>query len=167
MSYKKSSSKRAAPDGAADNGTAPPVVLDRALEFLRLMWAVDHQLHSVSKRMLGTVGITAPQRLALRIIGGNPGLTSGQLAILLHLDPGTVSGIVKRLEEGGLLTRSRNADDTRRMHLKVTRRGSVLNQRRTGTIEAAMVRTFDALKATEVAATSKFLQRFATELERL
>lgn len=166
MSLKKTSSKRVAPEGAAGNGTTPPVVLDRTLEFLRLMWAVDHQLHSVSKRMLGTAGITAPQRLALRIVGSNPGLTSGQLAILLHLDPGTVSGIVKRLEEGGLLTRSRNADDTRRMHLKLTRRGSTLNQKRAGTVEAAMLRTFGALKATEVAATEKFLQRFADELER-
>ncbi len=166
MSFKKSSNKRAAPGGGVGNGTAPPVVLDRALEFLRLMWAVDHQLHSVSKRMLGTAGITAPQRLALRIIGSNPGLTSGQLATLLHLDPGTVSGIVKRLEEGGLLTRARNADDTRRMHLKVTRRGGALNQRRTGTVEAATMRTFGALKPSEVAATSKFLQQFADELER-
>ena len=71
---------------------------DPVLEFLRLMWAVDHELHRVSKAMIGRLGLTAPQRLAVRFVGRQPGLTPGHLAELLHLDPGTVSGIVKRLE---------------------------------------------------------------------
>src|SRR5689334_10590896 len=62
---------------------------DPVLEFLRLMWAVDHELHRVSKAMIGRLGLTAPQRLAVRFVGRHPGLTPGQLAELLHLDPGT------------------------------------------------------------------------------
>ena len=51
-----------------------------ALDFLRLMWAVDHELQSVSKRMLAELGQTGPQRLAIRLIGLNPGLAAGELA---------------------------------------------------------------------------------------
>jgi MarR family transcriptional regulator, organic hydroperoxide resistance regulator len=112
---------------------------DPVLEFLRLMWAVDHELHRVSKRMIGRLGLTAPQRLALRFVGRHPGLTPGRLAELLHLDPGTVSGIVKRLEGAGLVSRVRGGGDTRRMHLTLTTSGQTLNRRRKGTVESAVL----------------------------
>src|SRR5678810_1294543 len=86
---------------------------DPVLDFLRLMWAVDHELHRVSKAMTSRLGLTAPQRLAVRFVGRQPGLAPGQLAELLHLDPGTVSGIVKRLESSGLVSRERSGGDTR------------------------------------------------------
>ncbi len=137
---------------------------DAALEFMRLMWAVDHQLQSVSKRMLGRLGLTAPQRLALRFIGRQPGLTASVLAGLLHLDPGTITGIVKRLEQGGLITRERNAGDTRLMHLTLTAQGRALNRRRRGTVEAAVCRVLASVGTEEVAATAAVLKRLAAEL---
>ena len=70
---------------------------DPVLQFMRLMWAVDHKLQSVSKRMTSRIGLTGPQRFAVRCIGRRPGLAAGELATLLHLDPGTVTGILKRL----------------------------------------------------------------------
>ena len=85
--------------------------LDRVLRFMRLMWSVDHGLHKVSKRMASSIGLTGPQRLAVRIIGRSPGMTAGEVAERMHLDPSTVTGILRRLEEGRmiLMTRSRFA----------------------------------------------------------
>jgi DNA-binding MarR family transcriptional regulator len=128
------------------------------------MWAVDHQLHRVSKRMLGRLGLTAPQRLAVRFIGREPGLAPGRLAELLHLDPGTVSGIVKRLESAGLISRVRSGDDTRRMHLTLTAKGQALNRRRKGTVETAVRRTIDGMPAADRAAASRLMRRLATNL---
>jgi DNA-binding MarR family transcriptional regulator len=136
---------------------------DPVLEFLRLMWAVDHELHRVSKRMIGRLGLTAPQRLAVRFVGREPGLTPGRLAELLHLDPGTVTGIVKRLESAQLLTRVRSDGDTRRMHLRLTSKGQTLNRRRKGTVEAAVRRTLD-MPGADLAAASRVLQRLALNL---
>src|ERR1044071_7034608 len=99
---------------------APPMATEPALDFMRLMWAVDHELQRVSKRMIGRLGLTAPQRLALRLIGREPGLTPGVLAGLLHLHPGTVTGIVRRLQSAGLISRVRSSGDTRRVHLELT-----------------------------------------------
>jgi DNA-binding MarR family transcriptional regulator len=144
----------------ATSGPEPEPVL----EFMRLMWAVDHELHSVSKRMIGRFGLTAPQRLSVRLIGREPRLTLGKLAELLHLDPGTVTGIVKRLESAGLVTRTRSEGDTRRMHLTLTRKGLTLNRRRKGTVEAAVRRTLDGLPSTDLAAASRVLQRLAANL---
>jgi len=128
------------------------------------MWAVDHELHRVSKRMIGRLGLTAPQRLAVRFVGRDPGLTPGQLAELLHLDPGTVSGIVKRLESAGLVARVRSGGDTRRMHLTLTPKGQVLNRRRKGTVEAAVRRTLDGMSSADLAAASRLLRRLAKHL---
>jgi DNA-binding MarR family transcriptional regulator len=137
---------------------------DPVLEFLRLMWAVDHELHRVSKRMIGRLGLTAPQRLAVRFIGREPGLTPGRLAELLHLDPGTVTGIVKRLETAGLVTRVRSGGDTRRMHLSLTSKGRTLNRRRKGTVEAAVRRMIDGMPPGDLEAASRVLQRLASNL---
>ena len=138
---------------------------DRALEFIRLLWAVDHQLHSVSKRMIGRLGLTAPQRLAVRFIGRQPGIGVGALAALLHLDPGTVTGIVQRLEAAELITRVRSTGDTRRLHLDLTARGRSVNRRRRGTVEAAVLRTLSAVSAADAKSAELVLRRLATDLE--
>ena len=143
---------------------APERDLDQVLEFLRLMWAVDHELHRVSKRMIGRLGLTAPQRLAVRFVGREPGLAPGRLAELLHLDPGTVTGIVKRLETSGLVTRVRSGGDTRRMQLTLTSKGRTLNRRRKGTVEAAVRRTLDGMPTADLRSASRVLQRLASNL---
>jgi len=137
---------------------------DAALEFIRLLWKVDHELHSVSKRMIGRFGLTAPQRLALRFIGREPGLTLGALAALLHLDPGTVTGIVQRLEGGGLVERARGEVDTRRIHLALTSKGRMLNRRRRGTVEAAVRHTLGAVSRSDAAAAARVLGQLAADL---
>lgn len=138
--------------------------MDPVLELLRTMWAVDHELHRLSKAMIGRLGLTAPQRLAVRLIGLEPRITPGRLAELLHLDPGTVTGIIKRLESAGLVSRERSGGDTRRVHLTLTAKGRILNRRRKGTVEAAVRRTLDGVSRGEVAAASRLLQRLARQL---
>lgn len=128
------------------------------------MWAVDHELQRVSKRMVGRMGLTAPQRLALRFIGLHPALTLGALAELLHLHPGTVTGIVRRLEEGGWATRTRSSEDVRRMHLTLTPAGRRLDRRRSGTVEAAVRRTLAAVAPNQRDAAARVMKRLAENL---
>ena len=140
----------------------PPA--DPVLDFLRLMWAVDHELQSVSKRMLSDLGLTGPQRLAVRFIGLQPGLAAGELAALLHLDPGTVTGILRRLELARVIVRSRDKSDSRRVCLTLTRRGQAINRRRTGTIEVAVRRALASVPEGDVRAARRLLKLLATEL---
>src|SRR5260370_29293539 len=93
--------------------------LDPVLDFLRLLWSVEHGLQRSSKRMESTVGITGPQRLVLRIVGKFPGLSAGELARIIHLHPSTITGILQRLASRGLLTRERDPRDTRRVRLRL------------------------------------------------
>ncbi len=134
------------------------------LDFLRLMWAVDHELQSVSKRMLIDLGLTGPQRLAVRFIGLQPGLAAGELAALLHLDPGTVTGILRRLEAARMIVRAREPSDNRRVCLTLTRRGQAINRRRTGTIEFAVRRALASVPDSDVRAARRVLRVIAGQL---
>lgn len=128
------------------------------------MWAVDHELQRVSKRMVGRIGLTAPQRLALRFIGLHAGLTQGALADLLHMHPGTVTGIVRHLQKSGLVQRTRDPDDTRRTSLTLTARGRRLNRQRKGTVEAAVRRTAAALRPADFAVAARVMDLLARNL---
>ena len=138
--------------------------VDSVLTFIRVMWSVDHELQRVSKRMVGSIGLTAPQRLALRFIGLHPGVPPGRLAELLHLHPGTVTGIVARLETLTLVNRERSVDDTRRVHLRLSAAGQRLNRRRRGTVEAAVRRVAAAVAPEEFTRAAAVLRRVASEL---
>ena len=137
---------------------------DPVLEFIRRMWSVDHELQRVSKRMVRRLGLTAPQRLAVRFIGRHAGLTLGDLSSLLHLHPGTVTGIVRHLEAQGLVTQSRDTEDSRRRHLVLTPKGKRLDRQRKGTVEAAVRRVAGVATAAEMATAGRVLGLIAKSL---
>jgi MarR family transcriptional regulator, organic hydroperoxide resistance regulator len=138
--------------------------LDPVLQFMRLMWSVDHGLHKVSKRMAADIGLTGPQRLAIRIIGRSPGMAAGELASLMHLDPSTVTGIIRRLEQARVISRRPDPADARRARLTLTTRGRELDRRSAGTIEAAVRRALASLPQQQVAAASQVLAALAAQL---
>ena len=114
--------------------------LDATLDFLRLLWSIENCLQSTSKRMSARLGITGPQRLALRIVARFPGIAPKEVADLLHLHPSTITGILQRLEDKGLLTRQRHATDGRRAHLHARPAAKRFTRSTRGTVEAAVAR---------------------------
>lgn len=115
--------------------------------------------------MASVLGLTGPQRLAIRIIGRAPGMAAGELAALLHLDPSTVTGILRRLEDGKMIRRQPDPSDARRAHLFLTPKGRAVDRRTAGTIEAAVRRTLSNLPQHEIETTSRVLSALANELE--
>ena len=71
--------------------------LGAVLDFMRRLWALDHALQSISKRMETTLGLTGPQRLVIRIVGHSPGISAGKLAELMHVHHSTLTGVLGRL----------------------------------------------------------------------
>jgi DNA-binding MarR family transcriptional regulator len=134
---------------------------------MQRMWAVDHELQRVSKRMEAAVGLTGPQRLALVMIGREPGVAAGELASHLHLHPGTLTGIIARLEAAGLIERAWDAADGRRMCLTLTRAGQAATRTRRGTVEEAVRRAIAASTRAEQAAARDVLTRLADALRAL
>ena len=144
---------------------AREIPLDDVLRFMRLIWAIDHQMERVSKRMEARLGLTIPQRLSLLLIGRNPGILASELAAVLHLHRGTLSGVVRRLEAAGYVTRTPDAADARRAGLTLTAAGRRVNRRRAGTFEDAVRRVLAATLANERAAAEHVLARLASALQ--
>lgn len=143
----------------------PPFDLGPDLAFLRELWALDHALQKCSKRMARDLGVTGPQRLALRLVSRFPGLPAGRLARLLQLHPSTVSGVVKRLAVRGLLVRRVDGPDRRRSLLQVTPKGLALLSRGQSTIESAVQSALSGLRPLEVSMAIKAVGVVALSLE--
>jgi DNA-binding MarR family transcriptional regulator len=138
--------------------------LGEVLEFMRLLWAVDHGLQSTSKRMESTLGITGPQRLVLRLVGRFPGITAGNLAQILHVHPSTLTGVLKRLEKRSLLERKSDPLDGRKALFALTEAGRTLDVPATGTVESAVQRVLSKLSRTRILHTQDVLTALAEEL---
>lgn len=145
-----------------DDGKDPP--LGAVLDFLRLLWAVDHALQSASKRMESNFGMTGPQRLVMRIVGRFPGIAAGRVAEILHVHPSTLTGILKRLESRGLLQRRADPRDARRALFMLTPKGRKLDTVRTGIVEQAVRRVL-ATDPDKVTAAQEVLLALSEELD--
>lgn len=133
------------PRGAA---ALPPV-----LEFLRALWSLNHALEVTSSEMQRTTGVTAQQRMVLRIVGHLGSVSAGSLSALLHVHPGTLSATLRRLEGRGLLLRQRASDDARRILVALTPQGEALLATSDGRVEqaaAAMLAGSDTASVTSM-----------------
>ena len=148
----------------AEPSHARSASLPDVLAFMQLLWAVGHGLETTSKRMIGEIGVTGPQRLVLRVVGLFPGISAGALASVLHIHPSTLTGMLQRLVERRLLERSGDPEDGRRAVLRLTPRGARANAVRRGTVEAAVALALAGVSDRDRAATRRVLQRVAEQL---
>jgi DNA-binding MarR family transcriptional regulator len=143
-----------------------PADLGAVLEFMRRLWAVEHGLQRTSKRMARELGMTGPQRLALRLVARFPGISPKELAGLLRLHPSTVTGVLVRLERRTLIERRPHKSDRRRVHLFVRRGGRRLNRRSRGTVEEAVKTLLTSVGKSQLAVANDVLKRLADVLLR-
>jgi DNA-binding MarR family transcriptional regulator len=103
-----------------------------------------------SKRSLRRWGVTGPQLWAMRILRRGGRLTMSDLTRRMHLDMSTVSGVVDRLEEGGVVSRVRDAEDARVVRLSLTRRGRGILERAPEPPRARLARSLARLGPAEL-----------------
>jgi MarR family transcriptional regulator, organic hydroperoxide resistance regulator len=132
---------------------------------LQLLWAIDHALQSISKRLRSSVGITGPQRLVLRLIGHFGSPSAGELSDVLRVHPSSLTGVLRRLERSGHVARARDPADGRRAILTLTKRGRALHVRHAGTVESSVRRTLAAVSPEAATAARDVLASLSRELE--
>ena len=158
--------KRPPPKSPSNERPSAADTLPENLAFMRLLWAVDHGLRSLSKQMQATIGLTGPQRLVLRILGRTPRVKPSELAELLHLDRGTVSGVLERLLDQQLVIRRPHPEDGRSVLVELSARGRLLDRETAGTVEACVRRALGSLPRSQVDAAIAVLETLARELTR-
>jgi DNA-binding MarR family transcriptional regulator len=144
---------------------AEAALLGKTLEFMRLLWALDHALQKKSKWMIARLGVSGPQRLALLIIARLPRVSAGRVADILSIHPSTLTGVLQRLHRRGLITRSRVADDERRVCLDLTAQGRAVIHAAEGSVESAVSRVLRRTAPVGLAAAGALLKALALELE--
>jgi DNA-binding MarR family transcriptional regulator len=132
---------------------------------LAVLWELNHALEATSSRMQTELGVTAQQRMLIRIVGKFPGIAAGQLAAVLRIHPGTLSTAIARLEKRGLLLRERDEHDQRRVVLALTAKGRSFDVPAPRTIESAAARVLKRVSARDRAATLRCLHAIIDELD--
>jgi DNA-binding MarR family transcriptional regulator len=140
--------------------------LGPTLEFMRTVWSLNHALEVTSKRMESKLGITAQQRMVVRIVGKYPGATAGRIADLLKVHRATVSVALNRLEQRGIIKRSRDEADYRRVTVTLTKRGKALDVHSSGTVESAVEHLLEEASVRDIAALRRALGGLVSALER-
>ena len=152
----------------ASHESSPPShsrPLDETLDFMRLLWSIEHRLQSTSKMMEARLGITGPQRLVLRVVAQYPGLSAKELAHIVRLHPSTITGILQRLSKKGLLLRAHDPIDSRRVRLRVLPAARRFVRPSKGTVEYAVERALRRVPAISLHGARKVLAAIAASLD--
>lgn len=115
------------PSAASATARADWLQLDQQLCFA--LYSTSLAMTRLYKPLLAPLGLTYPQYLALLVLWESDGLGVGELGDRLHLDSGTLTPLLKRMEAAGLLTRERAQDDERRVVVHLTPAARSLRQR--------------------------------------
>ena len=90
------------------------------------VYATAHAFAQAYKPHLAPLGLTYPQYLVMLLLWEKDGRAVNELGQPLHLDSGTLTPLLKRLEKAGLVARRRCAKDERVMRIHLTDRGKAL-----------------------------------------
>ena len=104
--------------------------LDNQLCFA--LYSASLAMTKVYKPLLDEIGLTYPQYLAMLVLWEKDGLMVSELGERLHLDSGTLTPLLKRMEASGLVSRIRAVEDERRVHVTLTASGRKLKAKAVG-----------------------------------
>jgi MarR family transcriptional regulator, organic hydroperoxide resistance regulator len=96
------------------------------------LYAAARVMTGLYRPALDAHGLTYPQYVALRVITHRDSITVRDLGRALHLDSGTLSPLLKRLETQGLVTRQRGTSDERTVTIRPTAAATALHQQIAG-----------------------------------
>ena len=84
------------------------------------LYAASRAMTARYRPALDALGLTYPQFAALRVIWHHEAITVRELGKILALDSGTLSPLLKRLQNQGLVTRERGTHDERTVTIRPT-----------------------------------------------
>ncbi|HVI52924.1 MAG TPA: MarR family transcriptional regulator [Candidatus Sulfotelmatobacter sp.] len=92
------------------------------------VYSTAHAFNRLYKPFLDRLGLTYPQYLVMLVLWEQDGLAVKEIGALLHLDSGTLTPLLKRLEAAGLISRRRDAADERQVRIALTNQGRALRE---------------------------------------
>ena len=93
------------------------------------LYAAARKVTALYTPFLSELNLTYTQYLVLLVLWEQDGIPVSEICRRLHLDNGTVSPLLKKLEKEGLLEKSRSPEDERDVHITLTEAGRALQER--------------------------------------
>ena len=93
------------------------------------MYACGRKIVGSYTPYLKPLGLTYTQYIVLMVLWEKESVNVGQLGEILHLDAGTLTPLLKRLEQAGYVTRERSKDDERITLVTITSEGENLKEK--------------------------------------
>jgi DNA-binding MarR family transcriptional regulator len=97
--------------------------VDYAGSILQSLRRIIRSIDQHNKQLGSKYGLTVPQLVCLRQLLQEGVMTLGRLAKAVYLSQATVTGIIDRLYEKGLISRERSTEDRRKMKVRLTEEG--------------------------------------------
>ena len=93
------------------------------------MYACSRELIRAYKPFLDDLGLTYTQYITMMVLWERNPMTVKELGSHLYLDSGTLTPLLKKLEEKGLVSRRRSLTDERNLMVSLTDEGEKLRER--------------------------------------
>jgi len=90
------------------------------------IYAASRAITRAYRPLLDPLGLTYPQYLVLLILWEKDGLSVNEIGHRLYLDSGTLTPLLKRMEQGRFIERRRDTSDERRVEIWLGPRGHEL-----------------------------------------
>ena len=110
----------------------------------------------------GAEGMTIRQYAVLAAIGKNPGVIQTVIGSVTNIDRSTLAGLVRRLDQKGLVRRIRTKEDTRAYSVSLTKKGESMVAAIRPVNDGANERLLGLLPAEERAAFLSALEKLAS-----
>jgi DNA-binding MarR family transcriptional regulator len=108
--------------------------LERQLCFA--VYATAHAFTRAYKPILDRVGLTYPQYLVMLVLWEKNPLPVKAIGEQLDLDSGTLSPLLKRLQQNGLIVRTRDPKDERQVIVSLSEKGEAIKSEVDGIMSA-------------------------------
>ncbi|HVD94029.1 MAG TPA: MarR family transcriptional regulator [Vicinamibacterales bacterium] len=122
-------------------------------------------LHESSRAAEKAVGVTGAQLFVLQKLAESPSASLNDLAARTHTHQSSVSTVVSRLVDRGLVIRAASATDGRRLELRLSAEGRRLLARAPDAAQARLVRAIEQLPAAHRHGLSRSLVELTNAME--
>ena len=93
------------------------------------LYACSREMIKLYKPWLDEIGLTYTQYITMMVLWEHKSMTVKSLGLELYLDSGTLTPLLKKLEDKGLVTRRRSDKDERNLIVTITEAGEALKDR--------------------------------------
>src|ERR1051325_5444599 len=132
-------------------------ILDSIRRVVRLLRLSDRAAQT-------EVGLSGAQLFVLQELFRSPSLSLNELAERTRTDQSSVSVVVTRLVDSGLVTRDRDTRDARRLVLNLTKSGRSAVQKAPGVAQERIIEIVEKLSAAERKRFAESFEHLVTEL---